>query len=122
MAPQLPVEDPSRSESFTQRTAGYVWQNPLLRGALILTLVNHAAALLLILGGALSAAMAGLLGLLSLLTWFFAVVLPLMNREVKTSAGLEPVGYWSELVEMFGRVVLTAQTLFYTAILIYTLA
>lgn len=121
MTPQLPVEDPSRSGSFGDRTAAYVWGHPLLRAALIVTLANHVAAIVLVVAGWLSAAMAGLLGLLSVLTWFFAVVLPLMNREVRSNAGVAQETYWSELVEMFGRVVLSAQTLFYTALLGYAI-
>ena len=119
MPPQLPADHPSKSGSFSERAAGYVWGHPLLRGALFLTLANHAAALALALFHALAAAMAGLLGLLSLLTWFFAVILPLMNREVRTNVGAAPRGYWSEVVETFGRLVLSAQTLSYSALLVY---
>jgi hypothetical protein len=87
-----------------------------------LTLVNHLMALVFIVLRALSPAMAGLLVLLSMLTWFFAVVLPLMNRDVRTNLGAPTHSYFSELVEMFGRVVLLAQTAGCTALLIYAVA
>ena len=62
------------------------------------------------------------LALLSVLTWFFAVVLPMMNREVRVSVGADDSTYWGELVEMFGRVVLVAQTGLYSALLVYALS
>ncbi|MHC4957103.1 MAG: hypothetical protein ACYTGN_01920 [Planctomycetota bacterium] len=122
MAPHFPAEDPSCSGSFAERTAAYVWGHVLLRWMLVLTLVNQVAALVIIAVGALSPAMAGLLVLLSVLTWFFAVVLPLMNREVRTNLGAPRHSYFSEVVEVFGRVVLFAQTTGCTALLIYAVA
>jgi len=119
MPSQLPADDPSRGGSFAERTASYVWSYPLLRGALFLTVANHAAALILVLFRRLSPAMAGVVAFLSVLTWFFAVILPLMNREVRANIGGAPGGYWPQLVERFGRVVLSAQTLFHSVLLVY---
>ena len=122
MSPQLPVEDPTRRGSLTDRITTYVWGNPVLRWVLIVTLADHVAAIALLLVGLVSPAIAGLLALFSGLTWFFAVVLPMMNREVRTHVGVQTGGYWSELVEMFGRVVLCLQTGLYTVMLIWAVA
>ena len=104
------------------RATSYVRAHPALRWTLIVTLVNHAAAIAMVIAEQLSPAMAGLLALLSVLTWFFAVVLPMMNREVRVSVGADDSTYWGELVEMFGRVVLVAQTGLYSALLVYALS
>lgn len=121
MTPFLPVEDPSDRGSLAERTFAYVRANPLLRIMLVVTVVNHAGAVALLLLGFLGAEIAGLLIMLSVLTWFFAVALPVMNREVRLRLQGEATGYWSEVVEMFARVVLCAQTGLYTALLIMAL-
>lgn len=121
MSPQFPVDDPSRSGSLVERATSYVWRNTILRWTLVVTLINHAAAVVMAIAQSISATMAGFLGLLSVLTWFFAIALPMMNREVRVNVGAAPESYWSDLVEMFGRVVLVAQTAGYSALLIYAL-
>ena len=119
MSPFIPVEDPSERGSLVDRTVTYVRSSQLLRIVLTVTLVNHAAAVALVLTSRMVIEFAGLLVLLSILTWFFAVALPVMNREVRTYMGAEATGYWGEVVEMFARVVLGAQTAAYTALLAY---
>lgn len=118
MSPFLPVEDPSDRGSLADRTLAYVRQNPLLRITFVLTMADHAAVLVLLAVGRLKPQPAGLLVLLSVLGWFFAVALPVMNREVRHRLGVDPVGYWGEVVEMFARVVLCALTGLYTALLV----
>ncbi|MGH7162199.1 MAG: hypothetical protein ACREID_01845 [Planctomycetota bacterium] len=117
MTPQLPLDDPSRSTSFAARVVVHVRQAPVLRLALYLTLADHVASLLLLAAGRLSGGLVAVLLLLSLFTWFFAVLLPLMNREVLARAGGARGEYFAELVEMFCRVVLCAQTAFFTYVL-----
>ncbi len=119
--PPSPVEEPSHRGSVVDRSTSYVWGHPALRVALIVTFVDHVVAIVMAIAGPLSPAMAGLLALLSVLTWFFAVVLPMMNREVRASVGADSASYWGELVEMFGRVVLVAQTALYSTLLVYAL-
>ncbi len=121
MPPHTSLEEPAPRGSVVNRSTSYVWGNPALRGALMVTFVDHAGAVVMVIMGLLSAAMAGLLALLSVLTWFFAVVLPMMNREVRVNVGVDSTSYWGELVEMFGRVVLVAQTGLYSALLVYAL-
>jgi len=117
MNPQIPLEDPSPGDSLSQRTAVYIRRSVLLQGVLALTACDHIAALLMVALGTMQAFVAGFLVLLSLLTWFFAVILPVINREVRAHAGVGQT-YLAELVETFGRVVLFAQTGFYTYLLI----
>lgn len=119
MSPQIPVEDPSRRDSLVDRTATYVRGNVLLRVLLIATAIDHIAAIVLVIAGRLAAGWAGFLVLMSVFAWFFAVPLPVMNRAVQADAGLEGGStYMTELVEMFGRVVLCGLTGAYTYILV----
>ena len=62
--------------------------------------------------------MGGLVALLSVLSWFFAVCMPVMNRELRARMGVRVTGYWSELFEMFWRVLLCAATGFFTLVLL----
>ena len=100
-------------------TIAYVRANLVLRIAIVITVIDHVAAILLVLTGRMSGEAAGLLALLSVLSWFFAVCLPVMNREVRIRLGAPPVSYWSEVVEMFARIVVFVQTGLYTALLLY---
>ena len=118
MKQQIPVEDPSRRESLSERTAAYVRENVVLRVLLAVTVVDHLAAIVLVLVGRLPLSVAGLLALISVMTWFFAVPLPLMNRAIRHHAGMSTPSYWGEVVEMFGRVVLFAITGCYTYLLV----
>jgi hypothetical protein len=118
VSPFLPVEDPSDRGSLADRTLAYVRENPVLRITLVLTMVDHAGALVLLALGLLTPQSTGLLVLLNVLGWFFAVALPVMNREVRVRMGAEPVGYWGEVVEIFARVVLCALTGLYSAALL----
>jgi hypothetical protein len=104
---------------FTERTATYVRGNPLLRALLLLTFVDYAGSATLAFMGRLNWQMAGFLVLLSLMTWFFAVAVPILNRSVRENLGANPRSYWGGVVEKFARVVLCAQTGLYTALLIY---
>jgi len=108
-----------QSATLVERTTEYVGANPLLRAMLALTIADFAGSALLALIGKLSWSWAGMLVLLSLFTWFFAVMLPIMNRTVRESLGAPPESYWGGVVEKFARIVLCAQTGIYTAILVY---
>ncbi|MDH3590406.1 MAG: hypothetical protein OER88_00905, partial [Planctomycetota bacterium] len=99
-------------------SVAYVRSSVLLRWILVITVVDHVAAIAMVSFGLLHAKMAGYLALLSVLSWFFAVVLPMMNRTLRTHAGQDATGYWGELMEGFFRVVLAAQTGLYAAFLI----
>ena len=104
---------------FTERTAAYVRRNPLLRALLLLTFLDYVGSATLAFLGLLNWQMAGFLVLLSLLTWFFAVAMPMLNRSVRENLGADPRSYWGGVVEKFARVVLCAQTGLYTALLVY---
>jgi len=118
MRHQIPVEDPSRRESLSERTATYVRQNVVLRVLLAITVVDHLAAIALVLAGRLPPGVAGTLALISVMTWFFAVPLPLMNRAIRDRAGVSARSHLGDLVERFGRVVLFAITGCYTYLLV----
>lgn len=105
--------------NLVDRTSAYVRSNPLLRALLALTLADFAGSAILAALGKLMWSMAGLLVLLSGLTWFFGVILPIMNRTVRESLGATPESYWGSVVEKFARIVLCAQTGMYTAILVF---
>jgi len=110
---------PPEPARFTERTSAYVRRNPLLRALLLLTLADYAGSAMLAGTGRLNWQMAGFLVLLSLLTWVFAVAIPILNRSVRENLGANPRSYWGNVVEKFARVVLCAQTGLYTALLIY---
>jgi hypothetical protein len=118
MKHQIPVEDPSRQESLSEQTAAYVRQNVVLRVLLGITVVDHLAAIALVLAGRLPLGVAGTLALISVMTWFFAVPLPLMNRAIRDRAGVSARSPLGEMVERFGRVVLFAITGCYTYLLV----
>lgn len=101
------------------RSFAYVRSNPVLRVALVATVVDHLAAIVMVLTRHLSAEWGGALGLFSVMAWFFAVCLPLMNRSVRMHLGGKGVGYWEEVVEMFGRFFLCLVTVLYTATLVF---
>jgi hypothetical protein len=113
--PHLPVEDPYDRGSLVERSRHYVRASPALRIALIVTAVDHVAAIALVAIGRVSPEVVGVFALFSVLAWFFAVCIPVMNRTVRTRFGVSATGYWGEVVEMFGRVVLCFQTALYTA-------
>lgn len=118
----LPVEDPYDHGSLAERSRHYVRASVALRFALLFTAVNHVAAVVLVVVGRVSPEVAGVFALFSVLAWFFAVCMPVMNRTVRTRLGAPETGYWSEVVEMFGRVVLCLQTALYTAAVMYGVA
>jgi len=118
MAPHVPIEDPSGRNSLVELTVEYVRGNPLLRVAFAVTAVDHILAIALVAVGRLHGEWAGFLALLSVLSWFFAVCMPVMNREVRARLGAARTTYWVEVLEMFFRVVLCAITALYTAFLI----
>jgi hypothetical protein len=113
----LPVEDDRGS--LADQSLGYVRSSAVLRIALLATAVDHLVALALVVLGRVSADAAGIFALFSVLAWFFAVCLPIMNRRVRARLGAPETGYWGEVVEMFGRVVLCVQTGLYTGMVIY---
>jgi hypothetical protein len=119
MTPHIPAEGPSDRGSLVDQTVAYVRSNLLLRIAMIVTAIDYLAAIVLVLLGKMDGEMAGLLALFSILSWFFAVCLPVMNRELRVQMGGARSFYWSEVVEMFFRVVLFVVTGFYTALLAY---
>jgi len=116
---QVPVQDPTDQGSLADQTAAYVRGHPLLRLVLALTVVNHIAAMVLALFRVLQTEVAGLLALLSVLTWFFGVGLPVLNREVRHRMGAGRDSYWGGVTERFARVVLCAQTGLYSAALVF---
>lgn len=115
MALQIPAHDPGGRGSLVERTRSYVRGQRVLQWALVLTCINHLVAILFVVLRWVPIETAGFLVLMSVLTWFFAVALPVMNREVRISMGAARSSYWNDLVERFARVVLYAQTLMYTA-------
>jgi len=117
MAPHLPVEDRSERGSLVDRTVEYVRGSLVLRINLIATVAAHFAAVLLVVTDRMRGDVAGMLALLSVMSWFFAVCLPMMNREVRVRMGGSAISYWGEVVEMFGVVALCASTALYTAVL-----
>ena len=119
MTPHLPVEEPSDRGSLADQTVAYVRSNLLLRIALRVTAIDYLAAIALVLTGKMAGELAGLLALFSILSWFFAVCLPVMNRELRVQLGGTRFFYWSEVLEMFFRVLLFVVTGFYTALLAY---
>lgn len=115
----LPVEDPYDRGSLVDRSRQYVRASMALRIALLVTAVDHVAALVLVAAGRVSPEVAGVFALFSVLAWFFAVCMPVMNRTVRVRLGAPETGYWGEVVEMFGVVVLCVQTGLYTAAVVY---
>jgi hypothetical protein len=123
MAPHLPVEDPYQGGSLADRSLNYVRASPVLRIAFWATAIDHVAAVALVLGGRIqNPGTAGVFALFSVLAWFFAVCMPVMNRTLRERMGAPETGYWGEVVEMLGRVVLCVQTVLYTAIIAYAVA
>ncbi|MHC4547888.1 MAG: hypothetical protein ACYTEZ_03850 [Planctomycetota bacterium] len=119
MTPQIPVEGPSDRGSLVDQTVAYVRSNPLLRIAMVVTVLDHLGAMVLVVTGKMAGQAAGILALFSVLSWFFAVCMPVMNREVRVRMGGLAVSYWSQVLEMFFRVVLFGLTGLYTALLVY---
>jgi hypothetical protein len=120
---QLPLEDPYDRGSLVDRSLHYVRASPALRIAFWVTVVNHAAAVGLVLVGRIERpAAAGVFALFSVLAWFFAVCMPVMNRALRARLGAPETSYWGEVVEMFGRVVLCVQTILYTAVIAFAAA
>jgi len=115
---QLPAEDPYDRGSLADRSFQYVRSNPALRIALVVTALDHFGAIALVLLDRIPADTAGLLALFSVLAWFFAVCMPLMNRAVRGHLGAPESHYWGEVVEMFGRVVVCVQAVLYTTALV----
>ncbi len=120
--PHLPVEDPYDHGSLVDRSRQYVRASLPLRIALIVTAVDHIAAIVLVAINRVSPEAAGVFALFSVLTWYFAVCVPVMNRTVRSRLGARETGYWGEVVEMFARVVLCFQTVLYTAAVVYVAA
>jgi hypothetical protein len=116
---QLPAEDPYDRDSLAERSIHYVRSSVALRIALLATAFDHAAAIALVLMGRVPAGVAGVFALFSVLAWFFAVCLPVMNRTVRVRLGVPETGYWGEVVEIFGQVVLCVQSVLYTAMVVY---
>ena len=105
------------SGTLVERTSAYVAGHPLLRVLVALTFLNYAGSVALAARGELTWEFAGYLAILSILTWFFGVLLPMMNRGIRERFGQDPVGYWGGVVEIFARVVLCVQTGLYSALL-----
>jgi hypothetical protein len=115
----LPVEDPYDQGSLAERSREYVRASPALRIALIATAIDHVAAIALVAIKRVSLEIAGAFALFSVLAWFFAVCMPVMNRTVRAHLGATEAGYWNEVLEMFFRVLLCTETALYTAAVIY---
>ena len=119
MLPHIPVEDPSDRGSLTDRSFAYVQSNPVLRLALVATVIDHLAAIVLVLARRLAVEWAGVLVLFNVLSWFFAVCVPVMNRSVRVRMGVDGSSALGALVEMFGRFFLFLVTVLYTAALVF---
>ena len=117
--PHNPVEDPSDRGALVDRSVAYIQGNPVLRIALIATVIDHIAAIVMVLAHRLSVEWAGVLVLFSVMSWFFAVCVPVMNRSVRRRMGADASHYWGEVVEMFGRFFLFLITILYTAALVF---
>jgi len=117
MTQQSPVDQPSRIATLLDRVSDGVRRSLLLRMVLVLSVANYAGAALFALAGRLPWALAGVLTALSLLTWYFGLGVPLLNREVHERLGSQRFRYWGEVVEMFGRVVLVAHAILFTGML-----
>jgi hypothetical protein len=115
----LPVEDPYDRGSLVDRSVHYVRASPVLRIAFYVTLIDHVAAIVLVGLRWMPVEAGGAFALFSVLAWFFAVCLPVMNRTVRARLGAPATSYMGEMTEMFGRVVLSLATLLYTAIVAY---
>jgi lysylphosphatidylglycerol synthetase-like protein (DUF2156 family) len=118
MTPHIPVEDPSQG-GLIDRSVAYVQSNPILRVALIATVIDHIAAIVLVLTRRLAIELAGVLVLFSVLSWFFAVCMPVMQRTIRHELGARQASYLDELVAMFARFFLFLVTFFYTAGLVW---
>ncbi len=118
MAPHLPIEDPSERGSLADRTVAYVRAHPLLRILLVVTVIDYVLAILLVVTGRMDGQIAGIVALFSVLSWFFAVCIPVMNRELRLRLSGSPSSYWTEVADMFWRVLLCAVTGLYTVLLI----
>jgi len=115
------MPDPTGGPSLVDRITAYVFLRRPVRIALVLTLIDHLVAVVAVVAGWIPIAVAGFLVLLNLLTWFFAVVLPVMNREVRAGLGVGAGSYWGSVVERFAEVVLVGQTLLYSLALAWLL-
>lgn len=118
MTPHLPIEDPSDRSSLVDRTTAYVWASRLLRVLFILTVIDHVAALLLVAAGAMAGFVAGLVAFFSVLAWFFGVLMPVMNREVRIRFGVEGQSHWGDVTEMFCQVALCLVTGVHTVVIV----
>jgi hypothetical protein len=119
MTPHIQAEGPSDRGSLVDQTVAYVRGNPLLRVAMVVTAIDYLAAVVLVLTGRMAGELAGLVALLSILSWFFAVCLPVMHRELRVQMGGARSSYWIEVAEMFFRVMLFVVTGFYSALLAF---
>ncbi len=118
--PHAPINDPSRGDNLADRSVAYVRSSRLLRVCLGFTVVDHLVAVGLVVAGEMPISLAGFLGLMSVLSWFFAVCLPLMNRSLRTHIGRPRRTEWTEALELFFRVILALQTGLYTLLLTQT--
>jgi len=117
MTDRLPMRDPSSGSSLADRTLAYVRANLLLRTLVLVTAADHLLAILLVVTGRLHGEVAGVLVLFSVLSWFFAVLLPVMNRELAARSGAPSALHWGDRAAVFFRFLLCVVTLFYTAVL-----
>lgn len=119
MTPHLPVEDPSQGTSLLDMAVGQVRQSLLLRVLLTATAIDSLGIIVLAFAHRIHFSLAGAMILFTCLAWFFAVGMPLMNREIRFQLEGRRAGYLTELLEMFFRVVLAATTLLFTAMVVY---
>jgi len=112
------MRDSPPGASLADRTLAYVRANMLLRILVLITAVDHVLAILLVVTGRLHGEVVGALVLFSMLSWFFAVLLPVMNRELAARSGATSALYWGDLVAVFFRIMLSVVTLLYTVVLV----
>ncbi|MGQ0613296.1 MAG: hypothetical protein ACT4PV_06125 [Planctomycetaceae bacterium] len=92
--------------------------NWYLKTAFYTTLADYAGALLLAASEAVPLGWAGLLILLSLFTWYFAVAMPVMNRAIRSRSTSQRLHYWADVVERFGLIVVCAHSVLFAGMLV----
>ncbi len=118
MNPTPQTQDSPRNASLLERATDYVRSNWYLKTAFYTTLADYAGALLLAASGAVPLGWAGLLILLSLFTWYFAVGMPLMSRTIHSRSTSERIRYWADVVERFGLIVVCAHSVLFAGMLV----
>jgi len=122
MTPSPPVPDPSPGLTFLRQATDYVRASRFLVAAFYVTLADYAGALLLAAQGSVPLGWSGLLILLSLFTWYFAVGMAVIGRAVRARSPSDRLRRWADVAERFGRVVVCAHALLFAGMLVVVVA